>query len=83
MSTGYIVYLVAILATFLLWAIAFAVMRKEKGKERSDLTGFLLTGPLHFYLKRRQYNLSAREVFGWGIVLLLLVVAPIITKVLE
>jgi hypothetical protein len=82
MSTGYIVYTLAVLATFLLWGIAFAVMRKDKGKERSDLTGFLLTGPLHFYLKRRRYDLSGRELIGWGVVGLLMLLAPVIAKVL-
>jgi len=83
MSTGYLIYVVAVLATFLLWGIAFAIMRKETGKERSDFTGLLLTGPLHFYLKRRKYNLSGREIFGWGVVLVVMLVAPIITKILE
>jgi len=82
MNPGYVLYVAAVLAIFAFWFIGFVVMRRHRDKAWGDFKGFLFAGPLHFYLKRRRYELSQREVIGWGAVLLLMIAAPIMTKML-
>lgn len=83
MSVGYVGYVALVVAIFIFWFVGFAVMRRRKDKEWGNLTGFLLAGPLHFYLRDRQYALSRREMIGWAIVCICMIVAPIATKLLE
>ena len=83
MSKGYLGYLALISAVFLFWFVGFAVMRSRKDKQWGNLTGFLLAGPLHFYLRERRYALSRREMIGWGLVFVVMAAAPIATKLLE
>jgi len=83
MTAPYFGYLALIVGVFLFWCVGFAVMRRRKDKEWGNLTGFLLAGPLHFYLRERRYSLSRREMVGWGIVFVVMALAPIATKLLE
>ncbi len=79
---GYLIYSLAVLAGFVLWLLLFWEMRKGASRER-DLAGQIFIGPMHAYLKKRGYTLSRRELFGWGFVLLLMLLVPWITMYLE
>ena len=82
MSAAYVIYVLAVTAMFLFWLVAFAILRRQKDAKPSDLMGFLLVGPMHFYLKRRNFQLSNREIIGWGIVLALMLAAPALSSAL-
>ena len=82
MNKGYLIYVAVVVGVFLCWFAAFAIMRRQTGDEPSDLKGFLFAGPLHFYLMRRQYRLSSAEILGWAVVLVLMLVAPLATRLL-
>ena len=79
---GYLMYSMLVLAVFFIWFLFFMAMRKGPDSKR-DLAGYVLIGPMHAYLKNRGYNLTHRELFGWGIVLLLMLLVPWITRYLE
>ena len=78
---GYLIYVALIFAGFALWVGLLAAMRRDATGKR--VWGHLLLGPLHGYLMRRGYRLTKREVVGWCVVLLLMLVAPLLTFVLE
>jgi hypothetical protein len=78
---GYLIYFALVLTGFALWALLFAAMRRTRDEKRTWV--YFLIGPLHAYLMRRGYTLSQRELFGWGLVLLFMLLAPWITDVLE
>ena len=80
--SGYWLYALLVLAGFRLWLALFVIMRRGAGRKR-DVAGYVLIGPMHAYLKRRGYSLSARELIGSGVVLLLMLVVPWITWFLE
>ena len=79
---GYVIYSLLVLAGFALWLILFLVMRKGSDRKR-DIAGYALIGPMHAYLKRRGYSLSNRELVGWGIVLVLMLLVPWVTWFIE
>jgi len=85
MSAGYLLYLVLVVLVFSFWFAVFCLMRKlgHKTAARNDVIGFLLAGPFHFHLKKREYKLSTRELLGWLGVAALLVAAPLVTRFLE
>ena len=84
MSVGYFWYLIFVFLVFAWWIFGFAVMRGQGDRRQSnDLTGFLLTGPMHFYLKHRGYRLSKREIFGWSVVFLFMALAPLLRNMLS
>ena len=73
--SGYLIYSLVVLAGFALWLLLFLAMRKGSNGKR-DIAGYILIGPMHAYLKRRGYTLRTRELVGWGVVLLLMLLAP-------
>jgi hypothetical protein len=79
---SYLFYLVVVLLGFGMWWLFFAVMRRSDNRENKFL-GYFLLGPMYRYLKRRNYSLTKRELVGWLLVGLLMLAAPIVTKVLE
>jgi len=79
---NYFLYGLSILVGFILWAAIFWLMSKPKFKSK-NLMGFLLAGPAHSILKRRDSKLSMREIVGWAIVLILMLLAPIISFWME
>ena len=79
---GYLVYSLLVLAGFGLWIALFLGMRKRATRQR-DMVGYFLIGPLHAHLRKRNYTLTQRELFGWGVVLLLMLVVPWVTRFLE
>ncbi len=79
--SGYLLYAALILIGFLLWFVLFVFMRKGSDRKR-DVTGYVLLGPLHSYLKKRNYSLTMREVFGWSAVLILMLSAPWLSRLL-
>lgn len=80
--SDYLWYAAPILLGFVAWAFILSTMSKSKEKSK-DIKGVLLVGPAHLILKRRDYKLSRREVIGWGVVLLFMLAAPLITYWLE
>jgi len=80
--SAYFFYVAMILAGFVLWFALFVFMRKGSDRRR-DVTGYVLLGPLHSYLKKRNYTLIMREVFGWSAVLILMLSAPWLSRWLE
>jgi hypothetical protein len=79
---GYIVYSLLVLLGFALWILLFWGMRKGRGRAR-DAAGFFFLGPFHLYMRRRGYSLSPRELVGWGVVLVVMLLAPWLSKWLE
>lgn len=79
---GYLIYSLVVLLGFALWIALFLGMRKGSERQR-DTAGYLLVGPLHAYLRKRNYTLTMRELVGWGVVLLLMLTVPWITWFLE
>ena len=79
---NYLIYALSILMSFVLWIIIFIIMKKSKGRSK-DVKGVLLLGPAHFILRRVGYKLTMRELIGWGVVLLFMLIAPLITHWLE
>jgi len=77
--SAYFFYVAMILAGFVLWFALFVFMRKGADRRR-DVTGYVLLGPLHSYLKKRNYTLTMREVFGWSAVLILMLSAPWLSR---
>ena len=80
--TGHLIYVAIVLAGFVLWLVLFLAMRKRRDRKH-DIAGYLLIGPLHAYLRRRNYSLTKRELFGWGAILILMLLVPWVTRLLE
>jgi hypothetical protein len=80
---GYVVYVLVVLAGFALWGLLFWYMRSGSAREHRDTIGYAFIGPLHKYLQKRNYALTRREIWGWLVVLVVLLVAPLITHLLE
>ncbi len=68
-----------------MWVALFIYMRggDKKSDRKRGLVGKLLIGPLHPYMAKRGYSLTKRELLGWGLVLVLMLAAPLITSLLE
>jgi hypothetical protein len=79
---GYLFYAVAVILGFGMWWLLFAAMRRREIPGGKFL-GYFLLGPMHGYLKRRNYSLSKRELLGWLVVGVLMLAAPIVSKMLE
>lgn len=79
---GYLSLVAIVVFGFVALAIIFIILNRLKGRSR-DIAGLLFVGPAHFILKRHGYSLSKREIIGWGVVLLLMLAAPLITNWLE
>ena len=79
------IYALCVVLGFLAWTLIFWLMRKNKNKQNrmEDVKGALLVGPLHFYLRGRHYTFTRRELVGWGLVLLFMLTAPLLTNWLE
>jgi hypothetical protein len=54
-------------------------MRNTDGKNR-DLFGIMLTGPMYFIFKKRDFKFTKRETLGWLFVGALMIVGPIVPK---
>ena len=84
MTTGYLVYVSLVISAFVLWAIVLHTMRNfKKGKPADEAKGAILAGPAHLIFRNRKYRLTAREVVGWGIVCLLMLAVPLVSRWLE
>ncbi|MET3139510.1 putative membrane protein [Undibacterium sp. GrIS 1.2] len=79
---NYLMYAIIILSGFIAWILIFWIMRKSKDQSK-NIKGVLLVGPAHFILKRTGYKLTTREIVGWGLVLLFMLTAPLISHWLE
>lgn len=79
---GYLLYSLLVLVGFALWILLFAGMRKSRGRVRKA-AGFIFLGPLHSYMRERNYTLTRRELFGWGVVLVVMLLAPWLSMWLE
>jgi hypothetical protein len=79
---GYFVYTVFVFFGFAVWGILFWSMRRGTPESRRKV-GRLFVGPLHDYLEHRNYQLTSRELYGWGLVLLVMLIAPLLTIWLE
>jgi hypothetical protein len=79
---GYLLYSLLVFAGFGLWLLLFLVLRGKHGRA-NDTAGLFLVGPLHTDLKRRGYSLTKREIAGWGIVLVLMLLAPLLSLLSE
>jgi len=79
---NYLAYVLAVVLAFVVWALIFRIMSKSKGNSK-DIKGILLAGPAHFILRRRGYKLNKREILGWGVVFLVMLMAPLISNWLE
>ncbi len=79
---GYFLYSLLVLAGFGLWLLLFLAMRRWPGRS-SDIAGLFLIRPLHVYLRKRGYSFTQRKLVGWGAVLLLMLLAPLFTWLLE
>ena len=79
---GYVIYLLLVVLAFALWILLFIGMRKGRGRTR-EAAGFLLLGPFHSYMRKRNYSLSSRELVGWGVVFVVMLLAPLLSKWLE
>jgi hypothetical protein len=80
---GYVIYVLFVLAGFALWGLLFWYMRSASEQPRPNVVGHALIGPLHNYLRKRNYALTKREIWGWLVVLVALLLAPLITQFLE
>lgn len=81
---SYLSYIVLVVLGFGVWVVFFLTMGKGKNKgKKHNLLGLYFVGPLHFYLQKRNYKLTTREIIGWGLVMLLMLLAPWITDILE
>lgn len=78
----YLIYSVLVLLGFLLWITLVLVMRKHS-KDKRSIAAYLLIGPLHTYLQKRNYSFTKREIIGWGCVFIFMLLAPWITWLLE
>ena len=78
----YLLYSLLVLLGFLLWITLVLVMRRH-GKDKRNIAAYLLIGPLHTYLHKRNYSFTKREIIGWGCVFVLMLLAPWITWLLE
>lgn len=78
----YAIYILLVAAGFGVWALLFWFQRRSSGRGQK-VVGWLTIGPLHAYLERRGYSLSRRELFGWGLVALVMLIAPLTSWWLE
>ena len=79
---GYAVYVLLVCAGFGVWALLFWFMRTSSGPKRMAL-GWSLVGPFHAYLEKRGYRLRRRELFGWALVGAVMLLAPVLSWLLE
>lgn len=75
---AYLIYCAIILAGYGLW-IALFVSMKSGSQKKKDSVGYALLGPMHAYLRKRGYTLTTREMVGWGVILLFLLVLPLLS----
>ncbi|OGT87406.1 MAG: hypothetical protein A3G96_01560 [Gammaproteobacteria bacterium RIFCSPLOWO2_12_FULL_52_10] len=66
-------YILFVFVLFLFWATAFYFWSKSEKKNK--VLGFLVFGPWVFVEKDSKRDLSKRELFGWILVFLFIVVA--------
>jgi hypothetical protein len=75
--TAYLLYAAAVLACFAAWALVIFTMRNSKtGTPIEEVRRTLSIGPAHLILRKRDYKLTKREIIGWGIVALFMLLAP-------
>jgi hypothetical protein len=79
---SYLTYSIVVLLGFAMWWLLLLVLRRI-GKPESKLLGYLLLGPMHRFFEQRNYSFTRRELFGWLVVALLMLAAPIVTRILE
>jgi hypothetical protein len=80
---GYLLYVALTALGLVVVVLPFLVMRNARRNRAYHAKGLLLTGPLHFYLAKRRYTLTKRELFLAAAVVLLGLVAPLLTYLLE
>jgi hypothetical protein len=81
---GDLIYLLFPVAAFAVWALVIRHLRQRQAQgNENKVAGPLLLGPLHVFLRNRQYTLSRRELIGWLIVGILMASAPLIARVIE
>ncbi|MCY0915975.1 hypothetical protein [Massilia antarctica] len=80
--TDYFLYALTVLVGFIAWIAVFFFMNKSKDKSKNTI-GAILLGPAYFILKRRGYRLTRREIFGWIVVFIFMLLAPAISYWLE
>jgi uncharacterized membrane protein len=83
MKLGHLIYFALALLGLALAVIPFFLMRKTKRGRGYHPKGFMLLGPLHFVLAKREYTLTPREIVLVVLVVLLVLVVPLITYFLE
>ncbi|MDP2170108.1 MAG: hypothetical protein Q8J96_06775 [Rhodocyclaceae bacterium] len=84
---GDLLYIVFPVLVLLFWIVVFKVLRSEQEKQNSarqrDVLGWILAGPIHYYLRKRKYTFTRREIVGWIIVSVLMAAAPFISRLIE
>ena len=79
---SYLFYAVVLILGFGMWWLVFTAMRRRETRGTNFL-GYFLLGPMHGYLRRRNYSLTKRELIGWLLVALLMLAAPLMSILLE
>lgn len=79
---AYAIYVLLVFAGFGLWALLFWLQRRSTDRFRKA-AGWITVGPFHGYLERRGYRLSKREILGWTVVALVMLLAPVASWLLE
>ncbi len=78
-NSFYIKYLCIVFLVVFVWII-FLTRYRKKGldiTESENRGGAFLIGPLYYYLREKGFALNKREIIGWIIVILLMIVAPL------
>lgn len=83
MKYGYLIYLAFAFFGVVLVIVPFLLMRRARRVRGYHAKGFLLMGPMHFVLAKREYTLTSREIVLAILVILLVLIAPLLTYLLE
>lgn len=82
MPQYYPVFVAILVSSWVILGIMIATFLRLRSKPK----GFgviLILGPLYFVLKKQNWNISNREIYWWGLVFVLMLVAPLISNLLE
>lgn len=84
-SKYWMTYILIILVVVLLWIAVFRFFHvsNDKHETKRKLIGISIFGPLwlgvHSYMQDHGWRLTHREIIGWILVIILMILAPVIT----
>jgi len=75
-------YIVAVIICFIFWFLIFKYFRKKKDilSKKDKFRGYWIFGPMFKYIQNRGFTLTKRELLGWAIVFLLMLLAPFLER---